>query len=104
MTQGKCFKCGEPGHFAADCPETRFADELGSDTRPPWCGQCDKRTRLLYDPAADQCRRCPACNPEKDLPAQYRICKCGNAVYRWDRSECGTHQPAGKQPEKENPK
>lgn len=27
--------------------------------RPPWCGECDERTRLTGDPP----RRCPACHP-----------------------------------------
>lgn len=90
----RCFNCQKYGHLAKDCPEVVFAAELGTDGRPPWCGQCDKRTRLLY--GAESARRCPECHPEKDLPPQFRICKCGNAVYRWDRSECGTHQEVGK--------
>jgi hypothetical protein len=28
--------------------------------KPPWCGECDERTRLLGD---DPPRRCPACHP-----------------------------------------
>lgn len=97
MTQGKCFKCGEPGHFAAGCPEVKFAEELGTDAsgKPPWCGQCDKRTRTLFDPGADQVTRCPRCNPSRELPEQFRICGCGGVVYRWDRLECGSHQPVG---------
>lgn len=99
----KCFQCQKYGHLAKDCPEVVFAAELGtaSDGRPPWCGQCDKRTRLLYDPEADQFHRCPACHVAKDLPEQYRICKCGNAVYKWDRTECGSHQPVGKERQKQ---
>lgn len=92
----KCFQCQEYGHLARDCPSVKFAAELGTDdSRPLWCGHCDQRTRLLYDD--DSARRCPECHPEKDLPPQFRICKCGNAVYRWDRTECGSHQPVGKQ-------
>lgn len=103
MGKGPCFKCGGP-HFAADCPEVVFAAELGTDGRPPWCGQCDKRTRTLYDAEADQVHRCPVCHPDKDLPPQFRVCSCGDVVYRWDRSECGNHQPVGKQAEKEKAK
>lgn len=97
MAKGSCYQCGKPGHFAANCPEIVFAAELGTEDsgRPPWCGGCDKRTRLVFDPQADNFRRCPVCHPEKDLPQQYRICRCGNAVYRWDRAECGSHQPVG---------
>lgn len=93
----KCFQCQKYGHLAKDCPEVVFAAELGTagDGRPPWCGKCDQKTRLLGD--INRPHRCPECHPEKDLPTQFRICKCGNAVYRWDRSECGSHQPIGPQ-------
>lgn len=29
--------------------------------RPPWCGECDERTRIAGEP--DQPRRCPNCHP-----------------------------------------
>jgi hypothetical protein len=92
----KCYQCGGDGHFAASCPEVQFADELGTatDGRPPWCGQCDKRTRLIFED--DHASRCPRCNPQQDLPAQFKYCRCGDPIYRWDKSECGSHQPVGK--------
>jgi hypothetical protein len=37
-------------------PAGSSADAAG----PPWCGECDERTRLLGD---DSPRRCPACHP-----------------------------------------
>jgi hypothetical protein len=99
MNERKCYQCGKPGHFAASCPEVRFAAELGTEdsSRPPWCGECDKKTRLLGD--IDRPHRCPRCHPEKDLPPQFRVCGCGNVVYRWDRTECGQHQEIGKRTE-----
>lgn len=102
MAQRKCYNCGAPGHFASGCPEIVFSAELGTggDGRPPWCGQCDKRTRLVFDPDADTASRCPDCHPEKDLPAQFRICKCGDVIYKWDQTECGSHQAIGKQSQK----
>ena len=96
MTQGKCFNMRRARSLrSADCPEIKYAEELGtaSDVKPPRCGQCDKRTRLLY--ATDQATRCTRCNPNEDLPAQFRYCRCGSAVYRWDRSECGQHETVG---------
>lgn len=92
MGKGPCFKCGGP-HFVAECEEVVFAEELGtaSDGRPPWCGECDKRTRLTGDPPG----RCARCNPNDDLLAQYRLCRCGQTIRRWDPSPCGSHEPVG---------
>ena len=31
----RCYRCGEPDHFAQDCPNTKTYDEMGhSDTEP----------------------------------------------------------------------
>lgn len=99
MAKGPCFECGKPGHFAANCPEVVFAEELGTaaDSRPPWCGECDRRTRMRFHADADVMTRCPKCNPNFDLPAQFKICKCADVVYRWDKSECGSHEEVRKQ-------
>lgn len=37
---------------------------------PPWCGSCDRRTRMVEHPETGAPRRCPACNPRarKDTP------------------------------------
>lgn len=32
--------------------------------RPPWCGECDERTRIAGDPDAP--RRCPECHPLRE--------------------------------------
>jgi hypothetical protein len=105
----KCFDCREYGHLSKDCPRKNFAAELG-DGKPPWCGQpqCDRETRLTYTRTGDglKAARCPACHPQShSLPVQFARCKsCGNVVYRWDkRSECGSHQPVGKQLEHVKP-
>jgi hypothetical protein len=38
--------------------------------RPPWCGQCDQRTRLREDPLRDgRPYRCPECHPLTTAPA-----------------------------------
>lgn len=34
--------------------------------KPPWCGECDERTRIAGTP--DQPRRCPNCHPLRDSP------------------------------------
>lgn len=98
-----CFECSEPGHIAANCPAKTFAAELG-DGKPPWCGAetCDRETRLMYAQTADglKATRCPVCHPlSHSLPVQYAKCRgCGKVAYSWDRrSECGKHQPVGKQ-------
>lgn len=31
--------------------------------RPPWCGECDEKTRLLEKPDTGLPYRCPQCNP-----------------------------------------
>ena len=99
----KCFDCNEYGHLSKDCPLKNFAEELG-DGKPPWCSReiCDRETRLIYTGTGDglKASRCPVCHPQSHmLPAQFARCRsCGHVVYQWDRrSECGKHQPVGKQ-------
>jgi hypothetical protein len=97
----QCFECREYGHIAADCPAKLYAAEIG-DGKPPWCMQCDRETRLVYvvRHGAEAAHRCQACHPQGHmLPVTYKKCRgCGHAIYFWDvRSECGMHQPVGKQ-------
>ena len=90
-----CGVCGDTGHYAAACP---VADDV-LDTRPPWCGQCDQRTRLAtVDPERGTVSKCQACHPTaQKRPDQHRRCGgCGTTVYRWDTSDCGSHQEIGK--------
>lgn len=101
----KCYECSGYGHMAKDCPETVFAAELATPSRkPPWCAQpgCDRITRLVDTMTDDgeKLVRCRNCHPKgNELPATYIKCSgCRHAVYAWDvRSECGQHQPVGKQ-------
>lgn len=97
----RCFECQEIGHIASDCPTKAYAAELG-DGKPPWCGQCDRETRLIYfiRDSTEAARRCYTCHPKSQtLPAQFSRCKtCRSAIYVWDiRSECGKHRTVGEQ-------
>lgn len=90
-----CGVCGDTGHLAAGCP---VADEV-LDTRPPWCGYCDQRTRLAtVDLERGTVRKCPHCHPAaQKRPDQHRRCGgCGTVVYRWDTGDCGSHTEIGK--------
>lgn len=98
----KCFGCQQYGHIERDCPEKTYAAEIGGGDKPPWCGMCDRETRLVYflRDGATTARRCTTCHPSSHLlPAQHKRCKgCKAVIYEWDmRSECGKHQPVGKQ-------
>lgn len=100
MDSIKCFGCGNYGHLERDCPETAYAAELGDGDKPPWCGMCDRDTRLVYylRNGRDAARRCETCHPSGHLlPVQYKRCKhCKAVIYQWDRrTECGDHPPTG---------
>jgi len=95
-----CRGCGDKGHFERDCPNA------GIDTsgRPPWCGFCDERTRLVD--GGDVMSRCLQCHPARHQTLkQHRRCPhCHMIVYQWDNGECGSHSsPAAKdrRPERE---
>lgn len=84
----KCWDCGETGHVVADCPNQAVA---ASDGKPPWCGICDERTRLI---GFDIVSRCQQCHPmaRKQL-RQFRRCPhCRALVYEWDTAiDCSGH-------------
>jgi hypothetical protein len=63
-----------------------------------WCGYCDERTRLID--LGDTVRRCTSCHPKRghQLP-QHRKCQgCGNTIFAWDNSPCGSHDQLGHRP------
>lgn len=97
----KCFGCQNYGHLERDCPDKSFAAELGDGDKPPWCGMCDRVTRLvaIVRDGRELARRCETCHPSSHLlAAQFKRCgTCRAVIYEWDlRSECGTHQPVSK--------
>lgn len=81
-----CYGCGDEGHIEPNCPNAVF-DARG---RPPWCGICDERTRLI---GLDEAHRCPACHPQRHAQLrQHRKCpSCHMTVYEWDNEPCGSH-------------
>jgi hypothetical protein len=97
----KCFGCGTEGHIASNCPNT----EMAADGRPPWCGICDERTRLIGIPG-DRVARCQECHPmAREQLKQFRRCPlCKKLVYEHDTAPCGSHvtrDAADRRPERE---
>jgi len=87
----KCFGCGADGYIESECPYCRAA---AADTRPPWCGICDQRTRQLWLTSdGTSVQRCPRCHPASRKPlAQHRRCpECKTITYSWDSNPCGSH-------------
>jgi ribosome-binding protein aMBF1 (putative translation factor) len=93
FNSGNCFSCGDTGHIAAECPNSEALD-----TRPAWCGICDRRTRLVtinIDTGA--VKRCPECHPNrrKHVAQLHRCNACKCLVYEWDNARCGHHEMPG---------
>lgn len=86
-----CFNCGEPGHLARTCPTALAVSEQAAGAKPPWCGGCDKTTRLVDH--GTYLNRCPNCHPLKWKPlAQHKRCGgCNHLIYTWDNTPCGDH-------------
>lgn len=82
-----CHRCGTAGHLARNCPYT----EIDASGKPPWCGFCDERTRLIDH--GDTVSRCLECHPSRrQQPRQHRKCPaCHVTVYEWDNNPCGSH-------------
>lgn len=88
----RCGNCGTTGqHITSECPYTA---ELGHAGKPPWCGNCDKATRLVDH--GTHMARCAACHPLAWKPlAQHKRCGgCNSLIYTWDNRPCGQHQQA----------
>jgi hypothetical protein len=96
----KCFGCQQFGHVERDCPNRNTASETGDGDKPPWCRECDRRTRIrtVRRDGRDIAVRC-RCHPSGHLMAgQFRRCgECKAVIYEWDmNSECGSHLPVSK--------
>lgn len=93
-----CFRCGDDDHLSYDCPQGTREQPAPPPDGPsgaagaPWCGTCDKQTRLIE--YADYMTRCPRCHPKAHatLPQHRRCGGCTQVVYAWDPMPCGHHQ------------
>lgn len=97
-----CYRCGDDDHYARDCPSYFLAEPgssppsrpaSGRTAKPPWCGTCDERTRLI-ELTDERMARCKNCHPlaHHEL-AQHRKCPaCHQRVYQWDAMPCGSHR------------
>jgi Zinc knuckle len=83
-----CFGCGDKGHLERDCPNRAAT---GTDGKPPWCGFCDERTRLIDH--GETASRCQECHPARRKQLrQHRKCPlCHVTIYEWDNAPCGNH-------------
>jgi hypothetical protein len=81
-----CFGCRAEGHIEANCPNAAI-----DDGRPPWCGFCDEKTRLIDH--GDSVSRCQQCHPaaRKQLRQCRKCPHCHVTVYEWDQAPCGSH-------------
>ena len=82
-----CYGCGGKGHFKSECPDVG----IDGNGKPPWCGICDERTRLLS--LVGLAARCQTCHPKRrEQLRQHRKCPaCHVTVYEWDNAPCGSH-------------
>ncbi|TMZ69810.1 hypothetical protein EMG21_28140 [Klebsiella pneumoniae] len=58
-----------PGWGRSNDPRPDRDAFAATDPKPPWCGLCDERTRLVMavrEDGSEAMRRCPACHPELD--------------------------------------
>src|SRR5215469_3762171 len=86
-----CYGCGAEGYIESECP---YCSRGVSGAKPPPCGQCDPRTRLIaLNRDFTSVQRCPRCHPSARKPlAQHRRCNgCHMIVYQWDNEPCGSH-------------
>lgn len=65
---------------------------MDAEGKPPWCGICDQRTRLVGVPGGCVAR-CQECHPlARQHLKQHRRCQaCKVLVYEWDNAPCGSH-------------
>lgn len=61
-----------------DTPEGATMTRNDRDSKPPWCGECELRTRLVF--SDDSARRCRICHPlvvaAKEAGSSYWCGRC----------------------------
>lgn len=93
MSRGECFRCGERGHWAADC------DKPKGYRKPPKCGYCGERGHTKRGCAkrkADEAAKAEARRKRADMrfhdPKGWEM--CGKAVFAPKDSDTRSH-PCG---------
>jgi hypothetical protein len=95
-----CYHCGSTEHISRECEVMPGKPPSNDPVEATWCGDCDKRTRLVdHGDHMSRCRRCwrtrslTLGKPQSTMLEQHTRCGgCNQVIYVWDQLPCGQHQ------------